>query len=131
MATHTITIYATNDVPSPLTISDDENHSASTKEDDKNLTTNLQDGDTVKWVNGSGSEITSIDAITQGTITWGGRTGKMPAFKADPVKGDDGSWSAIAQIGSSVTDMTIEYSISYTVNRKQYIQDPKLQIRKT
>lgn len=130
MATHIITIFATNSSPSPLIISDDENHTASTADGDKNLTTNLLDGDTIKWVNGFGSNISSIDAVTQGTVTFGGHTGKFPAFKAPPVKGDDGSWSAIAQLGQNITMVNIEYSITYTINGKQYTQDPKLQIRK-
>lgn len=128
MATHTITIYATNELPTPLTISDDEGNRATTAKDDKNLTTSFKNGDTVKWVIDPNSNISSIDAITQATVTWGGHTGKVPIFRADPAMDRDGSWSALIELSGGLIGATQEYSISYTVNKKQYVQDPRLKI---
>lgn len=137
MAIHTITIYAKNDKPTPLTIIDDEGHHAHTNEGDKNLQTVLQDGDTLMWVNDGLSDITSIDDITQlkNHLPVFDIDVMMPIFKRKPELMNDGSgnWSAELKIpgpNGNWSGVVAEYTITYTINGKQHTQDPKLQIKK-
>ncbi|WP_369994579.1 hypothetical protein [Winogradskyella sp.] len=132
MATHTITIYAKNDAPTPLTIIDDEGHRAHTNDDDKNLTTELQNGDTLKWVIDDLADITSIDAITQLKTPILGMKVELLVFSSRPSPVNDGSgdWSAEIQMPDNFNSALVEYTITYTIKGRQHTQDPKLQIRR-
>ncbi|MDY2586594.1 hypothetical protein [Winogradskyella aquimaris] len=132
MGIHTITIYAKNDKPTPLTIIDDEGHRAHTNDDDKNLTTELQNGDTLKWVIDGQADITSIDAITQLKTPVFGWKVELQVFSSRPSPINDGSgeWSAEIQMPDNFNSALIEYTITYTINGRQHTQDPKLQIKK-
>ncbi len=145
MATHVITISATKENPLPLTISDDEGHNASTTQDDHDLTTDFQVGDDIIWKVKDGSDITSIDAINFVPI--------IPADANGPTKGrpytlllippgnDDLTmkiWSAKIDMpdevppgvpGSKhVTSLPESYTITFTIDGKQYTEDPRIRI---
>lgn len=119
MATHVITISATTAAPTPLTISDDENHTANTTLGDQNLTTMVDAGDTVKWV--ISGDITKISAITD--------TSTINVFSTQPAPTNDGteSWSGVISNTNSANDIE-SYTISYYVGTNEYVEDPKLKI---
>ena len=132
MTTHTITISATNEKPTPLTIIDDEGHNAHTDEGDKALTTELDNRDVIVWIIDGESDITSIDAITQLKTRILNFNKIIQVFVNPPVPVDDnsGNWCAQIELESPWTELIVEYTITYTVGGKQYTQDPKLQIKK-
>jgi len=132
MATHTIWIYAKKDLPYPLSISDDEGHLSTTESASKELTTELVNGDLVKWVIHPLSDITAIVNIEESKTKIYDMKVVLPIFKTlpAPTNDGDGSWSAEMQMPDNYIKATSEYTITYTVNGQNYTQDPKLQIRK-
>ena len=132
MATHIITLFATKEKPTPLTILDDEGHQSHTNEGDKNLTTTFLKGDTIIWKVDIYSDISSIDAITQLETRLGKIGLILPIFKSAPTLMNNGTknWSAELRKDISFDSLIVEYTITYTVDGKQHTQDPKLQIRK-
>jgi hypothetical protein len=122
MATHTITISASTTNPYPLTISDDENHSASTATGDAVLTTGIDAGDEVIWT--PSGDISSINNIID-------KSTPVNLFSSGPAPKNDGtgSWSGI--VGNSASNTEEAYSIQYNVNgaaNNPYTQDPKLKM---
>ncbi|WP_353779999.1 hypothetical protein [Winogradskyella sp. 3972H.M.0a.05] len=132
MATHVIWIYATNQRPYPLSIVDDEGHMAVVDDKIRELKTELVNGDIVKWVINTGSNITGIVDIKELKTRILDKDVLLPVFKIPPAPTNDGlgSWAAEVQMPDSYVQAIIEYTITYTVNGKNYTQDPKLQIRK-
>ena len=117
---HIITLNVAAGTTSPLIISDDEGHSASTPVDDQNLTTTVSVGDTVTWQIAAGSTITKIQVVEQ--------AGSNDLFSPDPAPADGGT-SVSGTIGSAFGSGTQEeYTINYWINGVQYSQDPKLQM---
>jgi hypothetical protein len=117
--THTIYVNATIDDPDPPHLSDDEGHNASTAEDDKNMTTIIEPGDTIIWR--KSGDITSLEEITE--------SGGNNLFSSDPAQQEDGSWMGI--VGNMDPGTTEEYVISYIVdNGMFYTQDPKLTMKR-
>ncbi len=122
MAEHIITVSATHTRPIPLTISDDEGHSANTHAGDAALTTDVKQGDTVTWK--FTGDIQSIDGIV-----YKNGANSVNLFSTQPAKNADGSWSGV--IGASAPDLAIEkYDIHYTLNGVKYIEDPRIQSHK-
>jgi spore coat protein U-like protein len=116
MAAHTITMTVANGTTSPLILADDENHSASTTQDDQNFTTNVGHGDTVTWNIGTNSSITKIQVVEV--------TGDL--FSSDPAPADGGT-SVTGTISSTATGGDT-YTINYWIGDTMYSQDPKLQM---
>jgi hypothetical protein len=82
-----------------------------------NITTNVKNGDTVKWkLNGNNTGITSLDGIDDTSTD---------VFNPDPTKNSDGSWQGTisASPGSEET-----YLVEYTFNGIHYNHDPKIQV---
>jgi hypothetical protein len=138
MATHTITIYATNANPLPLTISDDEGHSASTHDDDANLTTEFKVGDTVRFEisTATGCEIANIESINvNDLIDENGNHYNL--FTSGPQSAEDGtgSWVGVmglAGVGSSdhYTSPAESYTITFLMNDgTSHTEDPRLKIK--
>ena len=113
---HTITISATNANPSPPTLSDEKGLTSSTSEGDKNFTTQVANGQVVKWV--KAGDITAINAIT--------KDGGTNLFQSGPAQQADGSWMGV--IGDFPSTSDESYSIQYTVNGTLYTQDPRLKM---
>ena len=116
--THYIYVNATRSTPWPPAISDDEGHFANTTETDKELTTDLDPGDTVVWV-----KYGDIDRLEEVALSEG-----QDIFVEDPTQQSDGTWKAT--VVSDLPDgATCEYNISYTLAGMFYTQDPKLTLR--
>lgn len=125
MAEHVINISATTANPTPLVINDDENHSANTDEGDRNLTTDVKIGDTIRWRHGGNIiEIVTIIGDPHKDIC-----------DPDPARQDDGSWLGTVKQNAPLDDA--EYGIKYTVaghfeedgkTLKPFIQDPKIRV---
>lgn len=123
MATHIITIYATQEKPYPLSIGDDEGHLSSTDKGDKAIETLVYQGDTILWTINPKSAIERIDDIKISDTSF---------IESEPSKSTKfpGSWTCKIKSGKeSITGWT-EYTITYTVRGVTFVQDPKLQIRK-
>ena len=146
MATHVITITSTKEQPLPLTISDDEGHRASTTIGDHDLMTDFQVGDIIRWKVKDGSDITSIDAINVVPLippdANGPTQGRPYTLFRIPPGNDDMTmkvWSTEIDMpgeappsvpGSKhVTSFPESYTITFTVDGKQYTEDPKLRIK--
>lgn len=117
--THTITVSATTGNPAPPTISDDEGNRGNTLTGDRDLTTQVSNGNIVKWV--KGGDIASIDSVVY--------TGGSNLFASGPSQNKDGSWQGV--IGNLPSGTEEEYTIRYTVNGatgNPYSQDPKLRM---
>ncbi len=130
MATHIVTISASNERPKPLTIVDDEGHEAHTKEEDERLTTVVSPGDTVKFQIKKGCGIQSIDAIKRikANGPWSKVVDFMWVFKKAPHKNPDGSWQVPILSMGPLDGHTVSYTIAYTVNGEKFIEDPKIAI---
>lgn len=138
MATHTILITSTNANPLPLTIRDDEGHTASTHDDDANLTTEFKVGDTVLFMvsEDAGNEIRSIDAITVNDLT-DSNGNKYNLFTSGPAPQNSSktSWSGtIGSPGVGVSDPYESPAESYTItftmqDGSQHTEDPRLKIK--
>jgi hypothetical protein len=138
MATHTITIYATNANPLPLSISDDEGHTASTHDDDANLTTEFINGDTIRFEisTNAGCNIASISAINITDLT-DGNGNSYNLFSTLPAPAGDGTtaWSGVVGVPSHPPTETYEsaaesYTISFTMtDGTNHTEDPRLKIK--
>jgi hypothetical protein len=113
--THYVYVNATNNDPFPPHLSDDENHSASTADGDKNMTTDVGPGDTVIW--SKSGDITSLDNVFES-----GNGNDL--FSTDPALQANGTWQGV--IGTLEGDNIETYSITYTVNGQSHTQDPKI-----
>lgn len=124
MAKIYIYIYATENNPDTLNIVDGQGHCSNTKEMDIEFCTNLRTGDFVNWVvlDFEGNAISAVDDIKMAH-------GDNECFKIPPAPNpdDENVWSA--EVGHVSGDVTLEYTIYYTVGEKQYSQDPKLRFR--
>ena len=81
-----------------------------------NITTNVNNGDTVKWKLIPNSGITSLDGINDTSTD---------VFNPDPSPQPDGSYqgTVCATAGQAET-----YLVEYTFNGVQYNHDPKIQV---
>lgn len=81
-----------------------------------NITTEVQNGDIVKWKLVPNSGITSLDGINDE---------QNDVFNPDPTENPDGSWegTVCATVGATET-----YLVEYTFNGVQYNHDPQIQI---
>ena len=132
MATHIITISATTDNPTPLTISDDQGHSSSTHSGDASLTTEFTaKGDDVLFVIDPNSDITSIDRIDVSPLHILGVS--ITLFSALPRPSNDGTTNWYGQLLKQSDnwhgEVTEKYSITYTVNGQSYTEDPRIRIK--
>ncbi len=137
MSTHTILITSTNANPLPLSIRDDEGHTASTHDDDANLTTEFHVGDTVLFMvsEDAGNEIRSIDAITVNDLVGENGT-KYNLFTSGPssINSSNTSWSGTIGspgVGSSnhYVSPAESYTITFSMNDgTQHTEDPRLKI---
>lgn len=138
MATHTISITATNANPLPLTIRDDEGHTASTHDDDANLTTEFKVDDTVIFMvsEDAGNQIRSIDSITVNELTDSNGT-KYNLFTSGPASQNSSNTSWAGTIGSPGVGISDHYESpaeSYTItftmqDGTQHTEDPRLKIK--
>jgi hypothetical protein len=81
-----------------------------------NITTTVNNGDTVKWKLIPNSGINSLDGIDD--------TG-ADVFNPDPTENPDGSWQGTV----SAAPGTLEtYLVEYTINGIQYNHDPSIQV---
>jgi len=131
MTEHYVHIYATTGNPTPPYIQDDEEHIGATEQQDKDLTTEVHDNDTITWSifpsekDGIQNAITSIDNITIDSNDF---------LSSGPTRNADGTWTA--EVGevedpSMYGDGILAYTIYYTVNGTQHVhQDPKLSFKK-
>lgn len=118
MSQRLILISAMKAKPYPLAISDYSDNGANTIEGDKNLTTPVQPNDIVTWVHAG--DITSIDAITA-------EADSSDLFTSPPIRLENGTWSGVISPKAKEKDLEA-YQLQYTVDGKQYTQDPKIQI---
>ncbi len=137
MATHTITISASTANPLPLIISDDEGHTASTHDDDANLTTVFKQGDTVRWEIKSGCDIRSIDAIHLTLLpSYQPGVPESTLFLDLPHQANDGTTAWIGIIGfpgatssSRISSLPESYTITFTMkDGTHHTEDPRLKI---
>ena len=110
----TITISATTDAPSPLTINDGTSV-GSTDSGDQNLVTKVNSGDTITFK--IAGDITEIIAIQL-------KPGSPDLFSTDPTSSN--GWTGV--LGSKSTN-TESYNILYKVRGHYdvYTHDPKIQ----
>jgi hypothetical protein len=126
MATHYIGLYATIKAPDTLKILDDEGNLSGNKEDDKNLTTDVLNGDTIVWkiINLEHNAIATIDKIEINSNAY---------FDPGPTPVGDGTWSAVVNDNSEPSiygDGFSAYTIYYIdKNGDKYSQDPKIRLR--
>lgn len=135
--THVISIYAPSTSPLPLTVSDDEGNSASTHEEDANLTTDFKVGDTVQFVisTENGNDVASIEAIDITDLT-DSNGNSYNLFTSGPSPDNDSktSWSGtIGSPGVGESDHYVSPAESYTItfkmsNGSQYTEDPRIRI---
>ncbi len=123
--THKIYLYATNEKPYPLSLSDDDGQLSTTKDGDKAFTTVAKTGDTLRWIINPESNIQKIDNVKFAD--------PLEFLDGHPALANDGSgnWIATVKRGEGLVEGYTEYKITYTVNGVPFIQDPKLQIRKS
>lgn len=109
-----IVITATKDDQFPPTLSDGNN--TSTGSGDNDFTTNVKTGTVVNFT--KAGDISSIDGIFF--------TGGTNVFSTGPTMQRDGSWQGT--IGSFGDNLEEVYTIVYTIAGNQYKQDPKLRL---
>lgn len=135
--THVISIYAPSTSPLPLTISDDQGHSASTHDDDALLTTEFRVGDTVQFIisTENGNDVASIEAINvTDLIDENGNSYNLFTSGPMPDNIQKTSWSGtIGSPGVGASDHYVSPAESYTItfkmsNGSQYTEDPRLKI---
>ncbi len=119
MADHTIKIdlggYNANNQPW-LKISVDGGSWTTSSSEDEELVTEVIAGQSVQFVISSGSPITSIDAIIDKSADG------FDIFKVDPTESN--AWTGI--IGTVKGEEP--YAIEYTLNGRQYTEDPKMRM---
>ncbi|MCB0446593.1 MAG: hypothetical protein KDD03_03610 [Gelidibacter sp.] len=136
--THTISIFAPSTAPLPLIISDDENHTASTHDDDANLTTEFQVGDTIKFVieNNPNNDIASIESINiDNLMDAHGNPYNLFTSLPSPDDATKRSWTGVVgSPGIGGNDHYVSPAESYSITFKMsngsvYTEDPRLRIK--
>lgn len=96
-----------------LHLSDNEGHSG-----DGTITTDVHQGDTVKWKISAGGGIDEITNIYP-------KSTSQDIFSSDPVQQKDGSWKGTVSNNASGSEF---YNIDYKIGGVSYTDDPELKI---
>ena len=118
MGTETITIKATTEKPAPLILADNEGHHGNSTATDKAFTTEVRKGDTVKWKNKSGSDITSFSITCNSNSLF---------VSGDPKSKNNGWEGTISENATGDEEYIINYYVKDVVDEQH--QDPKLRIK--
>lgn len=118
MGTETITIKATTEDPTPLILADNEGHHGNSAATDKAFTTEVSNGDTVKWKNKNNSDITSFTISCNSNSLFA---------SGDPQQKNNGWEGTISETATGDEEYTINYYVE-GVTEEQH-QDPKLRIK--